>query len=131
MLVSAVRSRRGASFRLLSLVGTERFEICLSVPLVLEYEDALRRHAGDTGLTARDIAALLDYLCRVGLRQEVFFLWRPLLRDPKDDMVLELAVAAQADAVVTFNLRDFEHAALFGIPALRPRSFLEFIGELP
>lgn len=63
VLVAGLRSRRGASFRLLSEVGRGKFEIALSVPLVLEYEDALLRHAAVTGLSTADVDAVLDYLC--------------------------------------------------------------------
>ena len=131
VLVSAVRSRRGASYRLLSLVGTSRFEISLSVPLVLEYEEALLRQVPTSALTQRDVRDLVDYLCSVGHAQEIFFLWRPRLRDPKDDLVLELAVAAGCDAIVTFNQRDFAGAGSFGIQILRPGELLAKIGALP
>ena len=128
VLVAASRSGRGASAKLLSLVGTQRFEIALSVPLVVEYEDALMRGASKDSPRRRALESILDYLCRVGERQEVFFLWRPLLKDPGDDMVLELAVAARCDAIVTYNLRDFGGVDRFGIEALTPKQFLVQIG---
>jgi len=103
----------------------------VSVPLVLEYEDALLRHAADAGLTAADIEAIVDYLCKVGIHQPVFFLWRPLLPDAKDDMVLEAAVAGGCDFIVTFNVRDFSAAATLAIDTLTPKQFLSHIGELP
>jgi putative PIN family toxin of toxin-antitoxin system len=130
VLVAGLRSRRGAAFRLLNEVGKTRFEIALSVPLVLEYEDVLLRHAEDMGLAADDIDALLDYFCRVAHLQRIFFLWRPLLPDPKDDLVLEVAVAAECEAVVTYNLRHFAGAEQFGIQVLEPGPFLRDIGVL-
>lgn len=129
--VAAIRSRRGASFRLLSLAGTGKYDLCLSVPLVLEYESVLREHAGQVGLGARDVSELLDYLCSIAQRHVVFFLWRPQLRDPDDEFVLELAVAAGCDAIVTFNVRDFAGAERFGLSVVRPAEFLVRIGELP
>jgi len=131
VLVAAVRSQRGASFRLLSLVGSSKFEISLSVPLVLEYEDALLRQVPALALTQRDVRDLVDYLCSIGHPQNIFFLWRPQLRDPKDDLVLELAVAAGCDSIVTFNQRDFAGASSFGIEILRPSELLSAIGEIP
>jgi len=107
VIVAAVRSRKGAAFQLLSLVGSARFHIAVSVPLVLEYEDALLRQLAETSLSKADIHAVLDYLCSVGKHQDIFFLWRPMLRDPKDDMVAEVAVAAGCDSIVTYNRRDF------------------------
>ena len=130
VVVAGLRSRQGASFRLLSEVGRGKFEIALSVPLVLEYEDALLRHAPATGLSRRDMDAILDYFCSVGHLQSIFFLWRPLLPDPKDDLVLELAVAAGCRTVVTFNVRDFRGAEGLGVSAQRPGEFLKAIGVL-
>jgi predicted nucleic acid-binding protein len=131
VVVAGLRSRRGASYLLLSEVGRGRFEIALSVPLVLEYEDALLRHAGVIGLSRADVDAVLDYFCSVGHLQGIFFLWRPLLPDPKDDMVLELAVAAGCRTVVTHNVRDFRGAEGLGVQAARPADFLKSVGVLP
>jgi putative PIN family toxin of toxin-antitoxin system len=125
VLVSAIRSKRGASFALLELVGTDHFDIALSVPVVLEYEDAMLRHRGS--LAPADIRGIIDYLCSVGVRQRIFFLWRPLLRDSRDDMVVELAVAAQASTIVTHNLRHFRGAETLGIHVLSPGDFLKRI----
>lgn len=123
VLVAGLRSRRGASFRLLSEIGRGRFELVVSVPLVLEYEDVLARQAEALGLDPVGRDAVLDFVCRESSHQEVFFLWRPLLPDPGDDMVLEVAVAAGCDRIVTFNLRDFAAAASFGVAAVAPGAF--------
>ena len=130
VVVAGLRSRRGASFRLLAAVGRGKFEIALSVPLVLEYEDALLRHGSVTGLSRADVDVVLDYFCSVGHLQSIFFLWRPLLPDPKDDLVLELAVAAGCKTVVTFNIRDFRGGEALGVSAQRPGAFLKSIGVL-
>jgi len=133
ILVAAARSSLGASFKLLSLVGTGRFDITISVPLVLEYEDALMRQLETGALEMDEIAVedLLDYLCVVGVRQDIFFLWRPLMPDPADDLILEAAVAGRCDAIVTFNRRHFAGIDRFGLRALQPREFLREIGDLP
>jgi putative PIN family toxin of toxin-antitoxin system len=130
VLVAAVRSRRGAAFAVLSRVGQRQFDIALSVPLVLEYEEALLRQLRETGLRKSDVEAILDYLCRVGRHQEIHFLWRPRLPDPEDDMVLELAVAAQCEAIVTFNKRDFDGAGEFGVRVIGPVDLLREIGAI-
>ncbi len=130
VLIAALRSRRGASFRLLSLVGTSSaFELNLSVPLVLEYEEVAKRPGLALGLSVEAVDAVIDYLCAVSNRREVFFLWRPFLKDPKDDMVLELTVAAGADTIVTFNLKDFAGTETFGLRVVTPQVFLQEIGE--
>ena len=76
------------------------------------------------------IDAVLDYFCGVAHRQPIFFLWRPFLRDPGDDHVLELAVAAGCEGIVTYNMRDFRDAEQFGIRVLEPAAFLKGIGAL-
>ena len=121
-MVSALRSQRGAAFRVLNAVGGTRFDIAISVPIVLEYEAALVAQRAPE-ISESDIRTALDYLCTVGREQEVFFLWRPTLRDPNDDMVLELAVAAQCVAVVTCNLRDFRDTERFAIEVWTPLTY--------
>lgn len=130
VLVAALRSRNGASFALLSRVGEPDagFELHLSVPLVFEYEDVLRRQSRRLGLTHADIDDVLDFLCAVAHHREIFFLWRPVLRDPRDDMVLELAVEAGVDHLVTFNARDFVGAERFGVRVITPRELLRLLG---
>ena len=130
VLVSALRSSRGASFKLLSLIDAGKFSLCISVPLVLEYEAAIKKQARATGLTVADLDAVIDYICHVAEHYKVYYLWRPFLRDPKDDMVLELAVSSGADAVVTYNKADFKGIEQFGVKIVSPKDFLKQIGEL-
>jgi len=125
VIVSALRSRRGASYKLVMLVGRANFEINLSVPLVLEYEDAAKRLLGQIALGEQDIDNILDYLCRMANQREIFYLWRPFLKDPQDDMVLELAVSAGCEFIVTYNRRDFVGAEQFGVEIVTPAEFLD------
>jgi predicted nucleic acid-binding protein len=131
VLVAGFRSRRGASFRLLELLRAERFEIALSVPLALEYEAALIRHAKVLGLRRADAEGLVDYLCQVAHRQEIHFLWRPVLTDPRDEFILELAMAAGCEAIVTHNVRDFAGAHSFRPRVLTPAEFLTRLEDGP
>lgn len=128
VFISALRSSRGASYRLLRLVGGADFEIALSVPLVLEYEDVAKRMPDDTGLSDEDVDDIIDYLCGVAHLQEIHFLWRPVLRDSRDDHVLELAAAAGCGVVVTHNVRDFAGSERFGVKAITPGEFLRSSG---
>lgn len=124
VLVSGWRSRTGASFEILRLVPHGVFELVVSVPLVVEYEAVLLRHRTGSQ-TAKHVTDLVDYLCSQAHHQEIFYLWRPCLTDPGDDMVLELAVAAQASLVVTHNLKDFAAGAQLGVTPIAPGVFLQ------
>jgi putative PIN family toxin of toxin-antitoxin system len=127
VLVAATLSPFGASFQILTLVPQRRFELLLSVPLMLEYEEVLKRDdmRAKSHLTLEEIDVLLDTLAAVGTPQTPFFQWRPQLPDPDDEMVLELAANGHADAIVTVNVRHFLPAAwTFGVEVLRPGAFL-------
>lgn len=129
VLVSGLRSKRGTAFRLLNLLDSGLFEISVSVPLVVEYEKALLDSRMRTFLSREEIGKFLDYICTLADKRKIHFLWRPCLRDPKDDMVLEIGVAARCDAIVTFNVRDFERTERFGIRVVTPKQFLKILGE--
>lgn len=125
VLVAATRSRRGASFALVSSIPSRDFEICLSVPLYAEWQDVLTRPEHlPPGRTADDALSFLRYLAAEAHLQEVYYLWRPFLRDADDDMVLELAVAASCAHIVTHNPRDFLGSVQFGVEAVLPGVFL-------
>ena len=130
VIFTGLRSRNGSAFRLLKLVDRKKFGIHLSVPLVLEYEAVLLRELPGLSVTSADVQALIDFHCSVATHHQIFFLWRPFLHDPKDDMVLELAVKAGCDSVVTYNIRDFAGIERFGINAITPAEFLKSIGAL-
>ncbi len=130
VLIAAMRSKRGASFKLLSLIGESKFEFVLSVPLFLEYEDVALRQVEKIGISRKAVHAILDRLCFFADHREIYFLWRPFLSDPKDDMVLELAVEARCDFIVSYNKSDFAGIEKFGLYVINPKEFLERIGEL-
>jgi len=129
IIVSALKSRNGFSFDLLSMIDDERFKVFISVPLILEYEDALKRHKSKIRLTRSDIDAILDYICLIGEKRKIFYLWRPYLKDPKDDMVLELAVESECDYIISFNKKDFLGIDKFKLRVITPKEFLSIIGE--
>lgn len=129
VLVSALMSRRGASFKILSLMPSGKFDFHLSVPLVCEYESVLKRDELKLAWTTNEIDELLDIICLLGVKHEIWYLWRPLLRDAGDEFVAELAVTAQAEAIVTHNPGDFKGLEKFDIVLLTPKEFLHRIGE--
>ena len=128
VIISGLRSRKGASFRILEMIGSAQFEITLSVPLALEYEEVAKRQSEELGLTLADADVLIEYWCRIAHLQAIHFLWRPVLRDIEDDHVLELAVEAGCALIVTHNVRDFAGSETFGITAIRPGEFLRRMG---
>lgn len=129
VLIAALRSRRGASFQLLRLVGDERWQLHLSTALLLEYEAVARREAEELWLRPDLIEAVLDYLCANAQEHRISFRWRPFLPDPADDFILELAVAAKAQYIVTHNLRDFAGVEAFGLEAITPAQMLAKLRE--
>lgn len=130
VLIAALRSRRGASYRLLGLIGDGRWQMNLSVPLFLEYEDVAKRSDSGLILSVGEVDDILDFICTEANLREIFYLWRPVLPDPKDDFILELAVESGCDFIVTFNIRDFAGAEKFGIEVVTPQEFLRKLGEI-
>lgn len=130
VMVAALKSERGASYKLLSIIDEEQFQIGISVSLIFEYEDVLKRGDLKLNLETEDIDDILDYICKVADKREIFYLWRPYLKDPKDDLLLELAVESESDFIITYNKKDFESIDKFGLQALTPKEFLEKIGEI-
>lgn len=112
------------------LADSDVFDLNLSVALVAEYEYVAKELLPQTQLNETDLEAILDYICKVGNKQEVYFLWRPFLRDPEDDMVLEVAVAASCQYIMTFNERYFAGSERFDIQVVTPKVFLQQIGRL-
>ena len=111
------------------MLDTGSLEISVSVPLVLEYESAAKRICASVGLTAEDVDDIIDYICKVAEHREIFYLWRPFLRDPMDDMVLEVAVESTTDYLVTHNVRHFRGAKTFGVKVVAPQRFLGELGD--
>ena len=129
VLLAALRSRQGASYRLVSRLDRPAIQIVVSVPLVIEYEKAALEHIDMLPFTPEEINRLIDYLCRIAVRQKIYFLWRPFMRDPQDDMLLELAVAGGCRYIVTFNKRHMAGIDAFGLMAVTPAEFLHITGE--
>lgn len=130
VVVAAIRSRSGASAELIRRVLRDEAEIGLSVAMALEYEAVTTReeHLAAGGLTAHEALTVVDALISVAIPIGTHFRWRPQLRDPDDEMVLEAAVNGAAKAIVTFNRKDFAVARSgFGIDLLLPSEALEMI----
>jgi putative PIN family toxin of toxin-antitoxin system len=131
VVVAAFRSPTGASAVLIKLARHGQIQPVVSVPLVFEYEAKLtmEEHLNAAQLQATDAQKFIDVLIDVSEWTRIFYSWRPQTRDPADEMVLEAAINAKADAIVTFNLKDYGQAPQrFGILCLRPGEALEKVG---
>lgn len=131
VLIAASRSRNGASFALLLALKNRQFKALVSVPLMLEYEAVLKRPeqlaASNRNTAMAD--AFLDALSLLVEPVHLHYLWRPQLRDPADEMVLETALNGRAEALVTLNITDFAAASHFRLPVLTPGAFLRQLQE--
>jgi putative PIN family toxin of toxin-antitoxin system len=128
VVISALRSRRGASFAILQQIG-ESWVPLISVPLILEYEAVGKREAGNLNIPESTVEAIIRAFCFAGRETDVYFQIRPFLPDPGDEFLLELAVAGHADAIVTHNVRHFFGAEQFGIRVMTPGEFLRTMKE--
>ena len=130
VLIGALKSKKGASYKLLMLLTEDVFVTNVSVPLFIEYESVAKRADLVANLTEKDIELILNYFLSKSNIHEIFYLWRPLLKDQKDDLVLEVAVKSQSKYIITFNKKDFIGSEQFGIEALTPYEFLNIRGLL-
>lgn len=127
VVVAGLRSSAGASYRILGLIASDGVDFAISVPLFLEYEAVLKRSSirRSLGLTIHDVDTILDVLAAKASHAALHFLWRPQLRDPNDEMVLETAANAGAAGIVTFNHKDFLSAATaLSIAVIYPKDYL-------
>lgn len=131
ILVAAFRSRNGVSNYFLSKLKDDRWQINVSTPLLLEYEDVLKRPETSAFVSESDVDIFLDGFCSIAVWHKIFYLWRLLAKDPNDSFLLELAVRANADFIITYNAKDFPAAAGFGIKLVTPKEFLQVVGDLP
>ncbi len=132
VLVAAARSRNGASYQLVSMLPSPLFELALTVPLYTEWQSVLSRAEYlPSGASPELALGFVRYLASVAHLQDVHFLWRPFLKDPDDDMVLECAVAAGCTYIVTHNVRDFRRAASLGVQAIAPSEFVKILRTKP
>jgi predicted nucleic acid-binding protein len=129
VILAAMRSRTGASHRLLLTLGHSRWQNVITPALMYEYEDVARRPGIVPGLSSQDITNILDMIYQQSHRRLVWFSWRPLSPDPGDDAILEAAIVGSCDFVVSFNERHLRAAWDFGIEVIRPADLLKLIGE--
>ena len=132
VLVAASRSRNGASFQLVSMLPTPRFEIALTIAVYTEWQAVLTRPEHlPPGVTAEMALGFLRYLLSGAHLQDVHFLWRPFSRDPDDDMLIECAVSSGSEFIVTHNVKDFRRVEELKVRAITPADFLGLLRSKP
>jgi putative PIN family toxin of toxin-antitoxin system len=131
ILISGFRSRNGVANLLLSKLDDERWQVYVSTALLLEYEEVLTRPEMQPFIDPAAVDVFLNGLCAIAQGAEIFYLWRLLATDPNDAFLLELAVRAEADFIITYNPKDLSAAASFGIKLATPKEFLQYVGDLP
>jgi len=127
VLYAGLYSSKGASYKVLQMIDEDKLKPVISTTLLFEYEDILKRNQGVLGLSSLEIEKILDYFCMRSERQKIYFLWRPFLPDPKDDHLLELAIASGTKFIVTHNTKDFKGMEKFGIKSVTPKKLMEEI----
>ena len=128
VLVAAARCRNGASFKLVSMLPTPEVEIALTVAVYTEWQGVMTRLENlPSGATADDALAFLRYLASIAHLQDVHFLWRPFSRDPDDDMIVECAVAAGCEYIVTHNVKDFRRVEELKVQVITPAELLNLL----
>jgi putative PIN family toxin of toxin-antitoxin system len=130
VIVAGLRSRRGAAFRLLSMLNDPRWQINVSVALLLEYEEILKRESGVLGISFEEVDTIVNALANVGNRRAIPYSWRPLSHDADDDFLVELALNIRADHVITYDLRHLRVLSELGLSVITPRVFLELANEV-
>lgn len=125
VLVSGLRSNRGASYKLLTILNDRRWQFNVSTTLVFEYEEILKQQKEQPRLSDEDIDNVIEAICRIANRCSIFYLWRPVARDPDYDFLIDLAVECQADFIITYNQKDLQAAEKFGLRVVSPKEFLQ------
>ena len=127
VLFAGLYSSTGASFQILKRLNSREIKSVISTPLLFEYEDVLKRQQTILELSHNQVDVIIDNICALSNFQDIYFLWRPYLKDSKDDLVLEVAVASKTKTILTHNIKDFKGIEKFGIEAITPGKYLEAI----
>lgn len=130
ILIAGLRSNKGASYKLLGILNDPRWKTNLSTALVFEYETVLKRESEQLNLSFDQIDKIINALCSIANLHQVFFLWRPLSKDPDDDFLLDLAIKSKANFIISYNKSDLKVVEKFGVEILTPKEFLQRVGEI-
>jgi putative PIN family toxin of toxin-antitoxin system len=127
VIYAGLYSNAGASHLLLRFLRARRWTLVLSNTVCAEYEEILKRQAPILGLSLEEIDRFLNGLCLLAERRTLATTWTPILHDPDDEALAHLAVEAQADYLVTYNVRHVAPVAALGVEVITPKEFLSFL----
>ena len=130
VILAGLRSNKGASYQLLTILNDRRFQINVSATLVFEYEEILKREQQQISLNNEDIDNIINGICHLANHHEIFYMWRPLAKDEDDDFLIDLALKCQASFIISYNQRDLNPVEKFGISVVTPKQFLQILGEI-
>ena len=130
VILAGLLSNKGASYKLLTILNDQRFQINVSATLVFEYEEILKREQQQIDLNNEDIDNIINGICNLANHHEIFYIWRPLVKDKNDDFLIDLAFKCQANFIISYNQRDLKPIEKFGIFILTPKQFLRLLGEI-
>jgi len=130
VILAGLLSNKGASYKLLTILNDQHFQINVSATLVFEYEEILKREQQQIDLNNEDIDNIINGICHLANHHEIFYIWRPLAKDKDDDFLIDLAFKCQANFIISYNQRDLQPIEKFGIFILTPKQFLRLLGEI-
>ena len=130
VILAGLKSNKGASYKLLTILNDQRFQINISTTLVFEYEEILKREQQKIGLNNEDIDNFINGICYLANHHQLFYIWRPLAKDKDDDFLIDLALKCQAQFIVSYNQKDLQPVEKLGISILTPKQFLQLLGEI-
>lgn len=130
VILAGLKSNKGASYKLLTILNDQRFQINISTTLIFEYEEILKREQQQIRLDNEDIEDIINEICHLANHHQLFYIWRPLAKDKDDDFLIDLAFKCQAQFIISYNQKDLQPVEKFGILILTPKQFLELLGEI-
>jgi len=128
VIVSALKSKNGASYKILSNINNSAFRYGLSVSLFLEYQSKLFEFSKNKliPLNRKEVNTILSALVFYSHNVPIYYRIRPNLKDENDNMVYECGVNFGAEYIVTHNIKDFKDGDLkpFSTKIITPQKFL-------
>jgi len=112
------------------MLNDPRWQVNISTTLVMEYEAVLKRELSSLNLSLADIDSLLDSFCAIAKQHNIFYIWRPTTPDPNDDFLVDLAIEAQIDYIISYNKKDLYPIKKLGVGVITPKEFLQLTGEI-